>query len=175
MVHGSGHVKSLEMDWSGNRPSIGPFGLASLSDRLVQLSHVDRRLIRLQDAIRLTVQWNEPLNAKGYAKLRSDVVAAEDVWEQEEEESPPITEMAMAALRREGRRFATSLLSSLIRSSIISHSETAAASVIDALEHLLALPSLAPTVVKLEQVAIGVAEVVVEGMEAEEAAAVAIE
>ncbi|MED6220962.1 hypothetical protein PIB30_049848 [Stylosanthes scabra] len=42
------------MDWSGNRPSIGPIGLALLSDRLVPLSHVDRRLIRLQDAIRLT-------------------------------------------------------------------------------------------------------------------------
>ncbi|MED6204175.1 hypothetical protein PIB30_006591 [Stylosanthes scabra] len=39
------------MDWSGNRPSIGPIGLVSLSDRLVQLSHVDRRLIRLQNAI----------------------------------------------------------------------------------------------------------------------------
>ncbi|MED6163882.1 hypothetical protein PIB30_084330 [Stylosanthes scabra] len=39
------------MDWNGNRPSIGPIGLVSLSDRLVQLSHVDRRLIRLQNAI----------------------------------------------------------------------------------------------------------------------------
>ncbi|MED6124959.1 hypothetical protein PIB30_063939 [Stylosanthes scabra] len=43
-------VCSLETDWSGNRPSIGPIGLASLSDRSAQLSHVDRRLIRLQNA-----------------------------------------------------------------------------------------------------------------------------
>ncbi|MED6128121.1 hypothetical protein PIB30_094622 [Stylosanthes scabra] len=43
------------MDWNGNRPSIGPIGLVSLSDRLVQLSHVDQRLTRLQNAIRLTM------------------------------------------------------------------------------------------------------------------------
>ncbi|MED6218749.1 hypothetical protein PIB30_029459 [Stylosanthes scabra] len=49
-------VRSLETDWSGNRPSIGPIGLASLSDRSVQLSHVDRRLIRPQGVNRLTVQ-----------------------------------------------------------------------------------------------------------------------
>ncbi|MED6138740.1 hypothetical protein PIB30_077323 [Stylosanthes scabra] len=66
------------MDWPGNRPSIGPIGLVSLSDRLVQLSHVDRRLIRLQNVIRLTVQWNDPVNAKSYAMRQWNMAALDE-------------------------------------------------------------------------------------------------
>ncbi|MED6184382.1 hypothetical protein PIB30_046988 [Stylosanthes scabra] len=79
MVHGSGPVKSLEMDWSGNRPSIGPIGLVSLSDRLVQLSHVDRRLIRLQvDAVSLlycAFCWGRDLHPlSGVPRMGSGVI-----------------------------------------------------------------------------------------------------
>ncbi|MED6128661.1 hypothetical protein PIB30_100085 [Stylosanthes scabra] len=81
MVHGSGPVLSLEMDWNGNRPSIGPIGLVSLSDRLVQLSHVDRRLIRLQNAIRLTLSGDRILTMTiESTKGTLPPVLAEGIW-----------------------------------------------------------------------------------------------